>query len=239
MNTYQNKKQQKYFPKEIIILPCSHELKYNSKGSCDKESFKIGTKENDPKCSKTTYCTGNNIENPKSDCNQITIVIVNSDKKMIKKIPLDWDFYFKKNENKLRNMDCSKTNMIQLAIEYINTTVPININENLLTTTKIITEPASLVNDDCLAECMNNLFFDNSGKNIDEIKELVYFKIFKEFFKDVNDIKDFDRKNFNEFHKFVGTDTSDYENKEYDENTFNKLIQCLIMQLLHKQQHKH
>uniref|UniRef100_A0A6C0HAS6 Uncharacterized protein n=1 Tax=viral metagenome TaxID=1070528 RepID=A0A6C0HAS6_9ZZZZ len=224
MNENQNKI---YFPKEIIILPCSHELKYNSKG-CDKKQFiKIGTKENDPKCSKTTYCTGNNIENLKSDCSQITIVIVNSGNKVIKKIPLNWDFYFKKNENKVRNMDCSKTNMIKLAVEYINTSVPININENVLTTTKIITEPVSLVNDDCLAECMNNLFFDNSTINIDPIKESVYFKIFKEFFKDVYEMKDFDKKNFDEFHKFIGKNTSDYDNKDHDNDIFNKFIECL------------
>jgi hypothetical protein len=227
MNETQNKI---YFPKEIIILPCSHELKYNSKGLCDKKEFiKIGIKENDPKCSKTTYCTGNNIENPNSNCNQITIVINNFHNKIIKKIPLNWDFYFKKNENKLRNMDCSKTNMIKLAIEYINTSVPININENVLTTTKIITEPLSLVNDDCLAECMNNLFFDNSTTNIEQIKESIYFKIFKEFFKDVYDTKDFDKKKFNDFLTFIGSDTSDYDNKQRDEDNFNTLVQCLII----------
>jgi len=225
MNTNQK---QKYFPKEIIILPCSHELKYNSKGLCDKPpsflSLKIGVKENDPKCSKTTNCVDNNIDNPKSDCNHITLKMFGD-----KEIPLNWDFYFKKNENKLRNMDCSKTNMIKLAIEYINTSVPININENVLTTTKIITEPLSLVNDDCLAECMNNLFFDNSTTNIEQIKESIYFKIFKEFFKDVYDTKDFDKKKFNDFLTFIGSDTSDYDNKQRDEDNFNTLVQCLII----------
>ena len=122
-----------YFPGEIIILPCSHELKYNSKGTCDKKpssfSFKIGTKENDPKCSKTTHCLDNNITNPDSDCNHIKITIENSQNKIIRKISLNWDFYFEKNGNKIRKMDCSKTNMIQLAIEYINTSGPIQFNK--------------------------------------------------------------------------------------------------------------
>jgi hypothetical protein len=121
-----------YFPKEIIILPCSHELKYNSKGLCDKKPsssplslLKIGAKENDPKCSKTTHCINNNIMNPDSDCNRIKVIIQNTENKIVKTIPLQWDFYFEKNKDKMRNMDCSKTNMIQLAIEYINTTEPV------------------------------------------------------------------------------------------------------------------
>jgi hypothetical protein len=132
MNSNKNQKQM-YFPKEIVILPCSHELKYNSKGLCDKKpasfSLKIGTKENDPKCSKTTYCVDNNITNLESDCNRIKMTIENSKNKIVRKIPLQWDFYFEKNKDKMRNMDCSKTNMIQLAIEYINTSGPIRFNK--------------------------------------------------------------------------------------------------------------
>uniref|UniRef100_A0A6C0DEL3 Uncharacterized protein n=1 Tax=viral metagenome TaxID=1070528 RepID=A0A6C0DEL3_9ZZZZ len=129
MNKYVKKL---YFPKEIIILPCSHELKYNSKGLCDKKPsssslslLKIGAKENDPKCSNTTHCINNNIMNPDSDCNRIKVIIQNTENKIVKTIPLNWYFYFEKNEKKMRNMDCSKTNMIQLAIEYINTTEPV------------------------------------------------------------------------------------------------------------------
>ena len=108
MNMNKNENE-KYFPSEIIILPCSHELKYNSKGLCDKKpssfSLKIGTKENDPKCSKTTHCVENNITNPDSDCNRIQIIDEDSKNKIVRKIPLNWDFYFEKNENKMRNMD--------------------------------------------------------------------------------------------------------------------------------------
>jgi len=132
MNSNKNQKQM-YFPKEIVILPCSHELKYNSKGLCDKKpasfSLKIGTKENDPKCSKTTYCVDNNITNPESDCHRIKMIYENPKNKIVRNIPLQWDFYFEKNKDKMRNMDCSKTNMIQLAIEYINTSGPIRFNK--------------------------------------------------------------------------------------------------------------
>ena len=134
-----------YVPSQIIILPCSHELKYNSKGACDKKpssfSFKIGTKENDPKCSKTTHCLDNNITNPESDCNRIKMTIENSQDKIIRKIPLNWDFYFEKNGNKMRKMDCSKTNMIQLAIEYINTSGPIQFNKNVMSPIKFSIRP--------------------------------------------------------------------------------------------------
>jgi hypothetical protein len=139
-----------YFPREIIILPCSHELKYNSKGACDKKpssfSFKIGTKENDPKCSKTTHCLDNNITNPESDCNRIKMTIENSQDKIIRKIPLHWDFYFEKNGNKMRKMDCSKTNMIQLAIEYINTSGPIQFNKNVMSPIKFSIRPNPAAN---------------------------------------------------------------------------------------------
>ena len=141
-----------YFPREIIILPCSHELKYNSKGACDKKpssfSFKIGTKENDPKCSKTTHCLDNNITNPESDCNRIKMTIENSQDKIIRKIPLNWDFYFEKNGNKMRKMDCSKTNMIQLAIEYINTSGPIQFNKNVMSPIKFSIRPNPAANPD-------------------------------------------------------------------------------------------
>jgi hypothetical protein len=134
-----------YVPSQIIILPCSHELKYNSKGACDKKpssfSFKIGTKENDPKCSKTTHCLDNNITNPESDCNRIKMTIENSQDKIIRKIPLNWDFYFEKNGNKMRKTDCSKTNMIQLAIEYINTSGPIQFNKNVMSPIKFSIRP--------------------------------------------------------------------------------------------------
>jgi hypothetical protein len=134
-----------YVPSQIIILPCSHELKYNSKGACDKKpssfSFKIGTKENDPKCSKTTHCLDNNITNPESDCNHIKMIIENSQDKIVRKIPLNWDFYFEKNGNKMRKMDCSKTNMIQLAIEYINTSGPIQFNKNVTNPIKFSSSP--------------------------------------------------------------------------------------------------
>jgi hypothetical protein len=109
-----------YIPKEIIILPCSHELKYSLHENCDKPpsfllfSLKLTTKENEPKCSNTTYCVDTNIDNPESQCSHIDI-------HGNKYIPLNWTFYFDYNKNKMRNMDCSTTNMIKLAIEIINT----------------------------------------------------------------------------------------------------------------------
>lgn len=93
-------------PDSIIILPCSHELKF-VEGNCDskKESFKIGTRENDSKCS---------IQDKYTECK--VIKLYNTD------IEIDWSQYMDENYNNgiIRNMDCSNTNMIKIAIEIIN-----------------------------------------------------------------------------------------------------------------------
>lgn len=240
MNTYQNKKQQNFFPKEIIILPCSHELKYNSKGICDKPpsflSLKIGTKENDPKCSKTTSCVDNNIENPKSDCNHMTLKIFGENKE----IPLNWDFYFEKNGNKMRNMDCSKTNMIKLAIEYINTYGK-SVNKKKVTSLNPTPTPSppgpikkSIISDDCLAECLKDFFNKakfHSNTDIDEIKTSSFFIYLKSYFNDVYNIDDLIKKSYIDFIDFVRKNNNGYNSSHInqDERDFfdNTLIKCL------------
>ena len=118
-----------FFPNEIIILPCSHELNYSKNGNCDKNSslIKIGSRENDPKCSNRSFLPQNSISNEKSSCNNIS----DSGKNFL----LNWSFYLGKNKNNVRNFDCSTTNMINLAIEFINTKLnpdfQKNIQENL------------------------------------------------------------------------------------------------------------
>ena len=239
MNTYQNKKQQNFFPKEIIILPCSHELKYNSKGICDKPpsflSLKIGTKENDPKCSKTTSCVDNNIDNPKSDCNHITLKMFGD-----KEIPLNWDFYFEKNGNKMRNMDCSKTNMIKLAIEYINTYGK-SVNKKKVTTLNPTPAPSppgpikkSIISDDYLAECLKDFFNKakfHSNTDIDEIKTSSFFIYLKSYFNDVYNIDDLIKKSYIDFIDFVRKNNNGYNSSHInqDERDFfdNTLIKCL------------
>jgi hypothetical protein len=237
MNTYQNKKQQNFFPKEIIILPCSHELKYNSKGICDKPpsflSLKIGTKENDPKCSKTTNCVDNNIDNPKSDCNHITLKMFGD-----KEIPLNWDFYFEKNGNKMRNMDCSKTNMIQLAIEYINTTGK-SVNKKKVVISNPVPLPnpppkTSIISDDCLAECLKDFFNTEIDNNIDinQIKTFPLFLYLKSYFNDVYNMNDLNKKSYIDFFEFVrknnnGSNSSNPINQAERDFFDNKLIKCL------------
>lgn len=234
MNTNQK---QKYFPKEIIILPCSHELKYNSKGLCDKPpsflSLKIGVKENDPKCSKTTNCVDNNIENPQSDCNHITLTMFDD-----KEIPLNWDFYFKKNENKMRNMDCSKTNMIKLAIEYINTS---GISENKKRVVNpnpvpVLIPPQKnpIISDDCLAECLKDFFNKeiDSNYDINKIKSEPLFIYLKSYFNDVYDINDLNTKSYISFFEFTNKNNNKNELPKHinqAERDFfdNKLIKCL------------
>ena len=237
MNT--NQKQQFYFPKEIIILPCSHELKYNSKGICDKPpsflSLKIGTKENDPKCSKTTSCVDNNIENPKSDCNHVTLKMFGD-----KEIPLNWDFYFEKNGNQMRNMDCSKTNMIKLAIEYINTYGK-SVNKKKVTTSNPTPAPSppgpikkSIISDDCLAECLKDFFNKakfHSNTDINEIKTSSFFIYLKSYFNDVYNIDDLIKKSYIDFIDFVRKNNNGYNSSHInqDERDFfdNTLIKCL------------
>ena len=236
MNTNQK---QKYFPKEIIILPCSHELKYNSKGLCDKPpsflSLKIGVKENDPKCSKTTNCVDNNIDNPKSDCNHITLKMFGD-----KEIPLNWDFYFEKNENKMRNMDCSKTNMIKLAIEYINTT-GISENKKRVVISNTIPVPVpippqktSIISDDCLAECLKDFFNKeiDSNYDINQIKSEPLFIYLKNYFNDVYNMNDLNKKSYIDFFEFVrknnnGSNSSNPINQSERDFFDNKLIKCL------------
>jgi len=103
------------FPQTIILLPCSHELKYSKKGNCDKESsfFKIGTRENDPKCSNTAVLPQNKISNTTSECYQVGFGN--------EKFMLDWSKYMMYNKNQMRKMDCSVTNMIKIAMEIIST----------------------------------------------------------------------------------------------------------------------
>jgi hypothetical protein len=237
MNTYQNKKQQNFFPKEIIILPCSHELKYNSKGICDKPpsflSLKIGTKENDPKCSKTTNCVDNNIDNPKSDCNHITLKMFGD-----KEIPLNWDFYFEKNGNKMRNMDCSKTNMIKLAIEYINTTgQSVNKKKVVISNTNPVPNPPPkipIISDDCLAECLKDFFNTEIDNNIDinQIKTFPLFLYLKNYFNDVYNMNDLNKKSYIDFFEFVrknnnGSNSSNPINQDERDLFDNVLIKCL------------
>jgi len=110
------KNTKEYFPGQIIILPCSHEIDVESTNTLDKV-YKLISSKNKSKCSTKTYCVDKNVNNPESDCNSVKTISQNSGNKII---PLHWDFYFEKNQKKMRNMDCSKTNMIQLAVEYIN-----------------------------------------------------------------------------------------------------------------------
>jgi hypothetical protein len=245
MNETQNKI---YFPKEIIILPCSHELKYNSKGLCDKKpssfSFKIGTKENDPKCSKTTHCLDNNITNPESDCNRIKMTIENSQDKIIRKISLNWDFYFEKNGNKIRKMDCSKTNMIQLAIEYINTSEKsVNKKKVVISNTNpvlvpvpvpILPQKTSIISDDCLAECLKDFFNKeiDSNYDINQIKSEPLFIYLKSYFNDVYNTNDLNKKSYIDFFEFVRKNNNDSNSSNpinQSERDFfdNKLIKCL------------
>jgi len=101
------------FPKTIIILSCAHELKYSKNGNCDKNAslLKIGTRENDPKCSNFSLLPQNKISNPNSECNQLHFN--NMD------IKVDWSHYLRHNNNKMRGMNCSVTNMIQIAMNVI------------------------------------------------------------------------------------------------------------------------
>ena len=103
------------FPKTIILLPCSHELQYSSKGNCDKESsfFKVDARENAPKCSNNTFLSQNKISNPGSECNQVSL----GNEKFV----LDWSKYMVFNNNKMRGMNCSVTNMIKIAMDIITT----------------------------------------------------------------------------------------------------------------------
>ena len=101
------------FPKTVIILSCTHELKYSKKGNCDKNAslLKIGTRENDPKCSNFAVLPQNKISNPNSECNQLHFN--NMD------IQLDWSHYLRHNNDKMRGMNCSVTNMIEVAMNVI------------------------------------------------------------------------------------------------------------------------
>ena len=231
-----------YFPREIIILPCSHELKYNSKGACDKKpssfSFKIGTKENDPKCSKTTHCLDNNITNPESDCNRIKMTIENSQDKIIRKIPLNWDFYFEKNGNKMRKMDCSKTNMIQLAIEYINTSGPIQFNQSVVIPIPIkATDGPSPpketlnTNDECFIDCFKKVFNNGSEINYSTLKDNKNFQNIREYFQGVKTIGDLKSKTYDEFIKTYNY-TDDVTNKY--KNIFDEFVRCLSETCLEK-----
>jgi hypothetical protein len=255
-----------YSPREIIILPCSHELKYNSKGACDKKpssfSFKIGTKENDPKCSKTTHCLDNNITNPESDCNRIKMTIENSQDKIIRKIPLNWDFYFEKNGNKMRNMDCSKTNMIQLAIEYINTSGPIQFNKNVMSPIKFSIRPNPSANPAANPDAKPDAKPDPnpaanpspSESTLDK-NDVCLINCFKKVF-DIKTEIDYstliENPNFQRIRKyFQGVKTiDDLQKKTYDDfiqtynyadqasdkykDIFNKFVQCLSENCLEK-----
>jgi 2-hydroxy-3-keto-5-methylthiopentenyl-1-phosphate phosphatase len=106
------------FPKTIIILPCSHELKYSEKGNCDKTAsfFKVGTRENDPKCSNSSVSLPQNkISNPNSECSQLRFNNMN--------IQIDWSHYMRRNNNKMRGFDCSTVNMVDIAMSSIKYTL--------------------------------------------------------------------------------------------------------------------
>ena len=236
-----------FFPKEIIILPCSHELKFNSKGLCDKKpsvlSFNnVFTRENNPKCSKTTHCIENNITNPDSDCNRIQIIDEDSKNKIVRKIPLQWDFYFEKNENKMRKMDCSKTNMIKLAIEYINTSGPIKFNQNVVIPIPIKASDGPSppketlnINDQCLIECFKKVF--KIGSEIDDftLKAHENFQNISEYFQGVKTIGDLKNKTYDEFIKRYNY-THDVTNKF--KNIFDQFVQCLSETCLEKNNEK-
>jgi broad specificity phosphatase PhoE len=101
------------FPKTIIVLPCSHELPYSSKGNCDGQSSLLDARENAPKCSNNTFLPQNKISNPGSECNQVRLDN--------EKIVLDWSKYMVFNNNKMRGMNCSISNMIKIAMDIITT----------------------------------------------------------------------------------------------------------------------
>jgi broad specificity phosphatase PhoE len=89
-----------YNNKQLIVLPCAHELFYNKAGACDKNaSYKPVPPENIMKCSTTIVTCKNNDYCCKTPSMQI-----------------DWSYYneFYKSKKKCRN-----TNMIQLLISYI------------------------------------------------------------------------------------------------------------------------
>ena len=235
-----NQVKDSFFPKEIVILPCSHELKYNSQGLCDKKpssfSLKIGTKENDPKCSKTTHCVDNNITNPESDCNRIQIIIENPKNKIVRKIPLQWDFYFEKNENKMRNMDCSKTNMIQLAIEYINTSGPIKFNKNapIVDKPQVVTKiPTPVVQSSNPVQPIEKPIVEPIEKPLEKSKEennirfwlSLYFNNKKTFYRDIKDLSIRDMNVFDEvMDEFLSNPDKlnemiqEYKSKKYGNN---------------------
>lgn len=237
-----NQAKDSFFPKEIVILPCSHELKYNSQGLCDKKpssfSLKIGTKENNPKCSKTTHCIENNITNPDSDCNRIQIIDEDSKNKIVRKIPLQWDFYFEKNENKMRKMDCSKTNMIQLAIEYINTSGPIKFNQSVVIPIPIKASDGPSppketlnTNDVCLIDCFKKVFNIGSEINYSTMKDNQNFKNIREYFQGVKKIGDLKNKTYDEFiktYKYTGDVVDKYK------DIFDQFVQCLSETCLEK-----
>ena len=234
-----------FFPKEIIILPCSHELKFNSKGLCDKKpsvlSFNnVFTRENNPKCSKTTHCIENNITNPDSDCNRIQIIDEDSKNKIVRKIPLQWDFYFEKNENKMRKMDCSKTNMIKLAIEYINTSGPIKFNQSVVIPIPIKARDGPSppketlnINDQCLIECFKKVF--NIGRKIDDstLKADENFQNIRQYFQGVKKIGDLQSKTCDEFIETYKYDFTDNVTNEF-KNIFDQFVQCLSETCLEK-----
>ncbi len=89
-----------YENKEIIVLPCSHELYYNKNGECDKNaSFKPVPPENSMNCSTNMVDCKNNDYCCKTPSMKI-----------------DWTYY---NEFYKSKKKCRDVNMIQLLISYI------------------------------------------------------------------------------------------------------------------------
>ena len=86
-------------PKKVIVLPCSHELKYynGGTGNCDANASKLVAPENMNTCL-------NIIKFSKKYCNKIG------------EYEIDWNYY----KTFYNNSDlCQNTNMIQLLINYI------------------------------------------------------------------------------------------------------------------------
>lgn len=116
-NTYRN------LIKEIIVLPCSHELNYNKSGLCDRnQNSSLIENENKISC-KIFSDTCNLIDNDKLCC---AIQIPNNISKNNKNIELNWKYYREFYKNKTRSflntdrLHCRDTSMISIALYIIN-----------------------------------------------------------------------------------------------------------------------
>lgn len=105
--------------KDIIILPCSHELQYTKKNVCDGDQGLLGrfTKEN------ISSYDPNSID-PKCHYN------------LLNGIKINWTYYTdfyngRRSKRGKESKKCRDTNMLQLAIDYIKKSVGVNMSREV------------------------------------------------------------------------------------------------------------